>query len=341
MGVKIQDLKGDGCAWLVVHRNGKRKTRKVGDWQRAYELAEEIEAEDARKRVGLPEPLPMDAVLKEHLRTHVKRLKHSTRVLQAGQVNNHLIPVLGKYDAQELTEAHVADFIETKLATLSPSFVRGCVNVLRKALARLRRQHPEVPDPTVGTAEIFDRAETATAEEIRAVDSWTHEEAERLLSVVRRCEPRYYPLILTYLHTGCRRGEGLGMKWTDVDFKRRRIWIRRARVNSRTVLPKHRKPSDAPRSVRITPAMHDALLGLRTFRYRRSGGWVFASRNGTPIEETTLTRAWGRVKLGLAKHDVRPLTLHSLRHHADSWIMPRLSAEVPLRVDSPQLIGVR
>jgi len=314
MGVKIQDLKGDGAAWVVIHRNGKRKVRRVGDWERAYELVEEIEAEDARRRVGLPEPLPLADVLETHLDTHVARLKHSTRVLQTGQVRNHLAPHLGHLDARDLTERHVGDFIEVKLRKFSPSFVRGCVNVLRTALRRLRKAHPEIGDPTTDVAEIFAQAETSQAEEIRAVDSWAHDEAARLLDVVRRKEPRYYPLILTLLHTGCRRGEALGMKWSDVDFKHRRIWIRRARVNSRTVLPKHRRAKDAPRSVKITPAMTAALSGLRTFRYRRSGGWVFASRNGTPLEETTVTRAWGRIRLELVKADVRPLTLHSLRH---------------------------
>jgi integrase len=220
----------------------------------------------------------------------------------------------GEHDALDLTEAHVAAFIDAKLATLSPSFVRGCVNVLRKALGRLRKRHPGLSDPTANVAAIFVQAETSRAEEIRSIDSWTHEEAAKLLAVVKRSEPRYYPLILTLLHTGCRRGEALGMKWSDVDFKRKRIWIRRARVNGRTVLPKHRKVGDAPRSVTITPAMTAALSGLRTFRYRRSGGWVFASRNGTPIEETTVTRAWARIKAKAAPHGVRPLTLHSLRH---------------------------
>lgn len=35
------------------------------------------------------------------------------------------------------------------------------------------------------------------------------------------------------------------------------------------------------------------------------------------------------------------VTCHAFRHHADSWIMPRLSAVVPLRVDSPRLAAVR
>jgi len=104
------------------------------------------------------------------------------------------------------------------------------------------------------------------------------------------------------------------MKWSDVDFNRKRITIRRARVNSKTVLPKHRKRKDKPRTVVITPAMGDALRGLQTFRYWRSGGWVFASRNGTPVEETTAFRAWCRIRGHLAERNIRTLTMHSLRH---------------------------
>jgi integrase len=314
MGVKIRDVKGDGAWWVVAHHGGKRTMQRVGDREAAEKVAKRIEAEFAMAQAGLPEPLPMSYVLEEHLATHVHRLKHSTRQLQTGQVRNHLIPAFGTIDARELTESEVAAFIDTKLQGLSPSFVRGCVNVLRKAITRLRKAHPDVSEPEWDTAETFERAETAGAEEIRAVDSWTHDEAAKLLAVVKRKEKNYYPLILTLMHTGCRRGEALGMKWSDVDFKRKRIWIRRARVNSRTVLPKHRRAKDAPRSVKITPAMTVALSGLRTFRYRRSGTWVFASRNGTPLEETTVSRAWGRIKLELVKADVRPLTLHSLRH---------------------------
>jgi integrase len=163
-------------------------------------------------------------------------------------------------------------------------------------------------------AEIFERAEDSRAEEIRSIDSWTHNEASRLLEITREKESRWYPLVLTLLHTGCRRGEALGMQWSDVDFNRKRITIRRARVNSRTVLPKHRRRRDKPRTVVITPAMEMALRGLQTFRYRRSGGWVFASRNGTPVEETTTYRAWVRICGHLAEKNIRTLTMHSLRH---------------------------
>jgi integrase len=82
----------------------------------------------------------------------------------------------------------------------------------------------------------------------------------------------------------------------------------------------------------------------------RGWQWVFPSRRRSldsrsgverrhHVNETTVQRAVKQAvrEAGLTK----PASCHTLRHHADSWIMPRLSAEVPLRVDSPQLIGVR
>lgn len=316
VAVKVQDWKGDGRAWVVVHHAGRRTVQLVGDdWNEARRLAREIETEYQRIRAGLPAALPVADVLERHLVEHVAHLKHSTRVLQTGIVRNHLVPALGELDVRDLDRERVQGFARAKLADCSPSFVRACVNVLRRAVGRLREDDPDLPDPaTWRVHELVQRAETSTATEIRAVDSWTHDEAAKLLAIVKRTEPRYYPIVLTLLHTGMRRGEALGLQWQDVDVERGRIWIRRARVRSRTVTPKHRSPNDTPRSVRITPAMDAELRGLRTFRYRRSGGWVFASRNGTAMQETTLARAWRRLRPELARRDVRPLTMHSLRH---------------------------
>jgi len=314
MSVKVRDLKGDGEAWVIIYAGNKRTQRKVGDWDKARRIAKEIQAQQLRQRSGLPDRLPLDRVLEHYRDGYVKTLKHSTRLLQRGQINNHLKPELGALDARDLAEHHVTAFIEKKLETLSPSFVRGCVNVLNKTLRRLRRRYPDIPRLELEIAEVFERAEDSRTHEIRSIDSWTHEEASELLDVVHAKEPRWYPLILTLLHTGCRRGEVLGMQWPDVDFRRKRIAIRRARVNSRTVLPKHRRRRDKPRTVVITPAMEDALRGLQTFRYRRSGGWVFATPKGAAVGGSTVYQAWCRIRERLAERNIRTLTMHSLRH---------------------------
>ncbi len=121
-------------------------------------------------------------------------------------------------------------------------------------------------------------------------------------------------LILLLLHTGCRRGEVLGMKWPDIDFENKRIRIRRARVHGRTVTPKMRKKRDRPREVAMTPSMEMSLRGLHTFRHRGSKSWVFQTRNGRPIEGTTVQRVWDRMRKHMVEEGIPTYTLHSLRH---------------------------
>ena len=124
MGVKVLDLKGDGAAWLVIHRKSKRKTKRIGDWAEARRLAREIEYAHSRLDAGLTEPRPLRDVLEAHRTGYVSRLKHSTAGLQSGQIKNHLIPEFGDVDAHDLSEAHVAAFVERKFRTPSPSFIR-------------------------------------------------------------------------------------------------------------------------------------------------------------------------------------------------------------------------
>ncbi len=315
MSVRVIDFKGDGAAWIVIHRNGKRTTQKIGDWEEARELAQQIEQEHQRETAGSPSPLPLAVILEQHIESHVKYLKHSTYTLQTIQIRNHLIPEFGQVDARDLKWEHVKQFLDRMTSGLSVSYSMGCVNVLRKAITDLRATPPSVPDSKTWKLGLFRRrAETLGATEIRQIDSWSFAEAAKLLRIVHKHEPRYYPSVLTLLHTGCRRGEVLGMQWQDIDFDRMKIPIRRARVDSRTVTPKHRGPNDLAREVCITPAMESALRGLGTFRNRHNGKWVFASRNGTPIEETTLFRAWVRIRKKLTERGVRPLTMSSLRH---------------------------
>ena len=44
----------------------------------------------------------------------------------------------------------------------------------------------------------------------------TREEIQALLRVAREHEPRFAPLFLSLVSTGARRGEALGLEWTDV-----------------------------------------------------------------------------------------------------------------------------
>ncbi len=173
-------------------------------------------------------------------------------------------------------------------------------------------------NPATRLGELMRRVGRRSATEVNQVAAWTRDEVEALLVVAREHEPRFAPLLLFLVSTGARRGEGLGLKWEDVDFERGRISIRRAITAGQLTTPK----SGKGRSIMMPPPLAEALLDLLAFRHREQiqrgwrevPEWVFCSEVGTAIEERNCQRAWHRVRRRAQKLGVRPLKLHTARH---------------------------
>jgi len=62
----------------------------------------------------------------------------------------------------------------------------------------------------------------------------TDEEIERLLQA---CDSHIYPIVLTALHTGMRRGEILGLKWKNIDLKNGLILLETTKNGERREIP--------------------------------------------------------------------------------------------------------
>jgi integrase len=161
----------------------------------------------------------------------------------------------------------------------------------------------------------------------------TVEDARRLMQVIQgeRLEA-FYVLALT---TGLRRGELLGLRWSDVDLNSRQLHVRRALqrvagelrfVEPKTstslrvvVLPKlaarhlvrHKAGQDAER-LALGPAWQDY-------------GLVFASSRGTPLEPRNVNRRWDELR---ERAGLDWLRLHDLRHGCATFM---LAAGVPPR----------
>ena len=111
------------------------------------------------------------------------------------------------------------------------------------------------------------------------------------------------------LATGLRRGELLGLKWTDIDWKNGIIKVRRqiARVDGRIV----ESPPKTKNSYRAVTISQQAIEVLKQQKTKANVQYVFSSPNGSPISPNSVNNMLGRV---LERAGIPKVRFHDLRH---------------------------
>ena len=346
MGAKVKFYRG--AWWVDIHDRGKRKKKRVGpttaDKRRAADLVKTINARLTLGAFGLapkdePPPLCCDGELRRWHTNYSATMKPAYRKLTHGLIENHLAPHFGSRDLRELREAELLDFIRVKLEDdLSPRFIRNALSVLRRVCNLLVREGVLPRNPAAGIGELMRRVGQALAVEVEEVQAWTPREIEGLLASARAHEPGFAPLLAVLLATGLRRGEALGLQWSDVDFDGGRVMVRRAVTSQGLTTPK----SGKARRVAVPASLASELLDLLGTRRREAMGkgwpevppWVFCSESGSAPDPSNVERVWRRVRRKAQKLGVRPLKLHCTRH---TWATRALQAGKSVRWVADQL----
>jgi integrase len=263
-------------------------------------------------------------------------------------VSAHLVPTLGQQKLSSLRPETIQRLYADKIkAGLAPNTVRKIHIVLHRALAMAVRwnylprnpagavDRPAVPSrdaPVLGPAEVNRLIATsgavgkgAGATTLQGGAAW-----------------QWHMLWSVALHSGCREGELLGLKWSDLDFVRGTLTVRRTLISVHAQAPRFGEPkSKTSRRTIWLPA--EAIALLRAHRTRQAETrlanpyWadhdlVFSTHIGTPLIRRNVLRAF-KVALDRAGLPVS-IRFHDLRHaHATLMLM----AGVPLKVASGRL----
>jgi len=154
----------------------------------------------------------------------------------------------------------------------------------------------------------------------------TPDKAKALLSAI--VGDRLEPLFVLALATGLRRGELLGLRWSDVDLEEKVLFVRQAlqRVNGQltVVAPKtHRSARPLPLSKLATRAVQkqkakQARERLAAGTLWHDNGLVFSSTIGTPLEPRNVNRRFDELR---KRVDLDWLRLHDLRHAFATFLL--------------------
>ena len=242
----------------------------------------------------------------------------------------------GSTRLQRLTRADVERLVRDMLATggrggtgRSPRTVALLLTILVKSL------NDAVHEGIVAT-NVAARVRKP-AQQHREMETWTPEQMSAFLAAVED-DPLVGAWHLSAL--GLRRGEVLGLRWSDVDFERGVLHVRQARVQARNTvvvnepktargrrtLPMHPGLVAALRATRQRTMLDAAVVPLRQRGARDGDRVVVVDAVGQPL---TPDRYSDLFEQHVRAADLPPIRLHDMRHSALSIL---LAQGVPVHV---------
>ena len=147
-------------------------------------------------------------------------------------------------------------------------------------------------------------------------------EVMELFHCLEKEETQYKTLITLLIYTGMRRGEILGLKWSDIDFKAKTIHIQRALLYlpSKGIFEDTTKTNSSQRIIKVADTALQLLKEQKrsqSIQHLQCGDqwqnldYIFTGWNGKPMHPDSLT-SW--FKQFINKNHLPDVTIHSLRH---------------------------
>jgi len=265
-----------------------------------------------------------------------RQVRPTTAYRYAWFVDRYIIPAVGDIPLRRLRVDHL-DTLYAELATsggrngtgLAPKTVLEVHMIIRAALDAAGQR--ELVERNVASA-AHARPSRASG---RSAQAWTAPELATFLTAARA--QRLYPALHLAAHTGMRRGEVVGLKWSDLDVTNKRLSVQR------TLQCVAGRPVEFGVKTRTSRRCIDldarTISELRRWRQRiqdeglpaGDGDWMFCSTAGRFLNPESLSQLFDRVVRRTAVPRVR---FHDVRHTHASLL---IAAGVPVKVVSERL----
>ena len=242
------------------------------------------------------------------------KMRPSSYLTYRGYIDNHIKPYIGNISLSKLTTLDLQTLYKKLLAEgrverieaqkqpkgLSAKTVRNIHQIISSALKLAVEQRLIAHNPADGCA--LPKAERKEMQTLPV---------EQLTSFLREAKDSgVFALYYIDLTTGLRRGELLGLKWSDIDLEKGDLRVQRqiGRIDGKII----EMPLKTKNAYRTLPLSADAISVLMQQR-RKTGNseWVFPSPTGGPMSPDSVLHMLHRVlkRAGLPK-----VRFHDLRH---------------------------
>lgn len=254
--------------------------------------------------------------------------KHST-IVRYKELTERIYPAIGHIKLKDLRADHLNSFY-TSLGKPGQNKRTGS-GLSAKTILEHHRLISTVLDQAGKEGQVpFNVATKATLPKVvkKEVNYFQPEQIAAIRDALRREPLKWEMLTHLFLLTGARRGELLGLKWSAVDFEKKRIHI----CNNILYAPDRGIYEDTPKTAtsnRYITLPAETMQLLRTYRawqnaerlrlgeFYENRGFVFSQENGSPMHPDSVTDWMGKFS---KRHSLPHINPHAFRHTMASML---------------------
>ncbi|ALS01187.1 hypothetical protein ATZ33_07330 [Enterococcus silesiacus] len=235
-----------------------------------------------------------------------KKIKLSTYSSYRLRIDKYIVPFLGKKKLTQLKSREVEEFVNylTSLA-LSPSTVHSIVTVLKSAMNKACMENYILSNPCNNLS-----LSPNTLNEISALSMKEQGKIEQVALNEKDCSA-----VILALYTGLRIGEISGLKWSDIDFEKDVISVRRtvyrisstARSKKTEIIMAEPKTKSSKRAIPLAKNLKNYLLSKQKIA---TSEYVISCKNSY-AEPRVISY---RFRKSIEQAKIRPIHFHVLRH---------------------------
>ena len=240
-------------------------------------------------------------------------------------INKLIIPLLGHIKVSELRPAHVQRFIQY----LQKEKPNTSPNTIKKKLAILQSIMTQAIKLDIIQINPADAKRLTLPKPVKPeVKIFTRQEAAEMLECLEKEELQFQVLIQLAIISGCREGELVALKFSDINYENCKLTVERAAYKCKGEPIKTKPPKDYEmRTVTLCPECIDMIKELykeKQERAERLGnkwhdeGWLFTQWNGQIMNPQTPTKWFPKF---LEKNGFQHRHFHSLRHTSATLLL--------------------